>query len=686
MSLEFDATDEDIKLFLQESNELIQTLDEDIVRLEKEGSEEELLQEIFRAAHTLKGSSGMLGHVRMANLTHAMESLFDKLRKNELKVSTELIDILLEALDALKVINNEIITKEESDIDVDSQVNKLESFAGKKKKDASVPQEADILVSNEEDKNKVAQAEIKGLQVFDVKISLSKECPMPAVRFFQIVEELKEIGEIIKSIPSVKELEEGKESFELQGMLSTQEDEGRIRNILKFISEIKDCTVKKHSSEQAKTVEQRKANLGVNARGKSPAELKKMRAAVAKTVRVDIERLDNLMNLVGELVINKTRLMRIGCELQENYELGDISGDFNSTTTLIGQITNDLQGEIMKARMLPVEQIFNKFPRMVRDLARKAGKKIDFYMSGEETELDRSVIEEIGDPLIHILRNAADHGIEDPEERKKAGKLGEGKIILSARHEESHIVIEVEDDGKGIDSAKLKEKAMERGLIGEAEAGRMDDKESLKLIFLSGFSTAKKVTDVSGRGVGMDVVMNNIKKINGTVDIESEAGRGSRFIIKIPLTLAIVDALLISLKKRTYAVPLNMVQEVFQMAKDEVKFIGGEETTVLRGKVLPLLRLSKLFGDEQVEAEENNLQVVVIGYKDYGVGLIVDNLVSKQEIVIKSMGNYLGEMDGISGATILGDGRVALIVDAVSLIAKVTKRMQQRVKEHKEIS
>ncbi len=686
MSLEFDATDEDIKLFLQESDELIQTLDEDIVRLEKEGSEKELLQEIFRAAHTLKGSSGMLGHVRMTNLTHAMESLFDKLRKNELKVSTELIDILLEALDALKVINNEIITKEESDVDVDFQVNKLESFVGKKKKDASVPQKTSNLVSTEEDKNKIAQAEIKGFQVFDVKISISKECPMPAVRFFQIVEELKEIGEIIKSIPSVKELEEGKESFELQGMLSTQEDEGRIRNILKFISEIKDCTIKKHSSEQIKTADQRKANLGVKARGKSPAELKKMRAAVAKTVRVDIERLDNLMNLVGELVINKTRLMRIGYELQKNYELGDITGDFNSTTTLIGQITNDLQGEIMKARMLPVEQVFNKFPRMVRDLARKAGKKVDFYMSGEETELDRSVIEEIGDPLIHILRNAADHGIENLGERKKAGKPKEGKIILSARHEESHIVIEVEDDGKGIDSAKLKEKAMERGLIGEAEFERMDDKESLKLIFLSGFSTAKKVTDVSGRGVGMDVVMNNIKKINGTVDVESEVGRGSKFTIKIPLTLAIVDALLISLKKRTYAVPLNMVQEVFQMAKDEVKFVGGEETTVLRGKVLPLLRLNKLFGDEQVEKGGDNLQVVVIGYGGCGVGLIVDNLVSKQEIVIKSLGNYLGEMEGISGATILGDGRVALIVDAVSLIAKAGKKMQREIKGHKKIS
>jgi len=686
MSLEFDATDEDIKLFLQESDELIQTLDEDIVRLEKEGSEKELLQEIFRAAHTLKGSSGMLGHVRMTNLTHAMESLFDKLRKNELKVSTELIDILLEALDALKVINNEIITKEESDVDVDFQVNKLESFVGKKKKDASVPQKTSNLVSTEEDKNKIAQAEIKGFQVFDVKISISKECPMPAVRFFQIVEELKEIGEIIKSIPSVKELEEGKESFELQGMLSTQEDEGRIGNILKFISEIKDCTIKKHSSEQVKTADQRKANLGVKARGKSPAELKKMRAVVAKTVRVDIERLDNLMNLVGELVINKTRLMRIGYELQKNYELGDITGDFNSTTTLIGQITNDLQGEIMKARMLPVEQVFNKFPRMVRDLARKAGKKVDFYMSGEETELDRSVIEEIGDPLIHILRNAADHGIENPGERKKAGKPEEGKIILSARHEESHIVIEVEDDGKGIDSAKLKEKAMERGLIGEAEFERMDDKESLKLIFLSGFSTAKKVTDVSGRGVGMDVVMNNIKKINGTVDVESEVGRGSKFTIKIPLTLAIVDALLISLKKRTYAVPLNMVQEVFQMAKDEVKFVGGEETTVLRGKVLPLLRLNRLFGDEQVEKGGDNLQVVVIGYGGCGVGLIVDNLVSKQEIVIKSLGNYLGEMEGISGATILGDGRVALIVDAVSLIAKAGKKMQREIKGHKKIS
>ncbi|HDP70459.1 MAG TPA: chemotaxis protein CheA [Actinobacteria bacterium] len=684
MSLIFDGSDEDIKLFLQEAEELMQALDEDIVILEKEGSNKELLQEIFRAAHTLKGSSGMLGHVRMTNLTHAMESLFDKLRKNELKVTAELIDLLLESLDVLRVLSDELITKKESDIDIDSLVNKLRIFIKEEKEEAPSSLETDDFTPTSEDINKIAEAEVKGFGVYDINLSISKECPMPAVRLFQVIEELKEVGELIKSTPSIKELEEGKESFKLQAILGTQEDEDRIKNILKSVSEISDCSVERHSLEEARDADRREADLGIEARGKSPEELKRMQAAVAKTVRVNIERLDNLMNLVGELVINKTRLGRIGHELQENYELGDISGDLNTTTALIGQITNGLQEEITKARMLPIEQVFNKFPRMVRDLARKAGKQVDFYMNGKETELDRSVIEEIGDPLIHILRNAVDHGIETAEERKKAKKPTAGKIILSARQEESYIVIETEDDGRGIDAAKLKAKGIEKGLIGEQEAERMEEKEAFKLMFMSGLSTSKSVTDVSGRGVGMDVVSNNVKKANGSVDIESEVGKGTKVIIKIPMTLAIVDALLVSLKERTYAIPLNMVNEVFRMSKDDVKFVGGDETTLLRGKVLPLLRLSELFKEGQSNIEKDDLHVVVVGYSDYSVGLIVDSLVSKQEIVIKSLGGYLGETEGLSGATILGDGKVALIVDIVSLIARLEKKRRHGSKKEDE--
>ncbi|MDI6799695.1 MAG: chemotaxis protein CheA [Actinomycetota bacterium] len=707
MTLEFDGSQEEIELFLQESDELIQTLDEDIVRLEKEGSEVELLQEIFRAAHTLKGSSGMLGHSRMAKLTHTMESLFDKLRKGEMAVAVDLIDLLLEALDAIKLINNELVTKKESGVDVDSLVVKIEAFMGggadptkakgnpkkdePKKAKAEEEKPKTSIIATEEDEGAIAQAEIKGEKIFMVKVVLSGDCPMPAVRLFQVVEELRSLGEIIKSSPTDAELEEGKEIFEFNAIFGTEGDHDRIESALKLISEVIKIEVaaKETAEEEAEGSKDDAISAGEQApktgaalevdsasSAGPPEEAAVPKTAPTKTVRVDIERLDNLMNLVGELVINKTRLLRIGYELQENYELGELSSDLNATTALVGQITNDLQEEIMKARMLPIDQIFNKLPRLVRDLARKAGKQVNFDMSGKDTELDRTVIEEIGDPLIHILRNAVDHGIEELKEREKAGKPAEGRVFLAARHEESHIVIEIKDDGRGIDADKLKNKAVEKGIIDRTEADRMDDKEAYKLIFLSGLSTAKTVTDISGRGVGMDVVMNNIKKINGRLDIESKLGKWTKFLIKIPLTLAIVDALLVLLGSRTYAIPLNSVKEVFRMDKSEVRFAAGEEKALLRGRVLPLVKLRQLFEGEDCE-EEEELQVVVVGFGDINVGLIVDSLVSKQEIVIKSLGNFLGEMDGISGATILGDGMVALIVDVINLISRTDKKVKQ---------
>jgi two-component system chemotaxis sensor kinase CheA len=662
-----------------------------------------------------------------------METLFDKLRKNEIGVTTELIDVFLDCLDALKVLKEECITCVASDIDVKTLSKQILDFAeastetskastntdsGKSKDSGKSSSETkkttktkkvkevekeenefsdsgsnDISLSKEEI-DSIHLAEISGSHAFNVYVKISDESGMPSVRLYQVIEELQAVGTIVKSLPDMDTIENGECGFEIRLMVLTDEDHGHIESIVKSISELDTFTVKLFEVEvhdagnEANTEDmveessnvteitrndERVADLGAEARGKSQQELNQMKAAAVKTVRVDVERLDHLMNLVGELVIGKTRLLQIGSDLADNYRLGEISGTLNEVTAHIGQITNELQEEVMRARMLPIEQVFNKFPRLVRDLARNMNKQIEFVVEGKETEIDRSVLEEIGDPLIHIIRNAIDHGVETPEERKKAGKSPQGNVYLGARHEENHIVVEVSDDGKGMDAQRLKDKAIERGYLTPEAAEKMSDRDAFDLIFYSGFSTAEKLTEVSGRGVGMDVVRNNIKKINGTVEIDSEPGKGSKFIIKLPLTLVIVDALIVVVGKNLYAIPLATVKEVLQLNQVDIKKVAKMETLLLRGSVLPLLKLNELFGRSGYSEDEkkDGLHVVVVGYGENKVGLVVDHLVSKMEIMIKALGDYLGDVDGVSGATILGDGRVALVVDPISLIAKV---------------
>ncbi|MHB8841683.1 MAG: Hpt domain-containing protein, partial [Candidatus Aquicultor sp.] len=669
MDLVFDASPDDLKVFVQEAEELIQQLDENVLRLEKEGQNPELMQEIFRAAHTLKGSSGMLGHERMAELTHAMETLFDKLRKDELAVSTELIDLLLDCLDALKTLKDECYTLQSTDINVKGLSATILAFAEGAPAAPEQEEPTTSLSLEDHEIDSINRAEIAGSQAFCVKVRIADDCPMPSVRIFQVVEELQPVGQIIKTHPGSEAIENGDCGSDLEIILTANEDQSSIESIIKSISELSSYSIEPYQSDAEAEVEesaaepvgspkdssmdQRAEDLGPEARGKSQQEIKQMQAAAVKTVRVDVERLDHLMNLVGELVIGKTQLLQIGSDLADNYRLGDLSGTLNEVTAQIGQITNELQEEVMRARMLPIEQVFNKFPRLVRDLARIAGKSINFVVEGQETEIDRSVLEEIGDPLIHILRNAIDHGVETPDIRKKAKKPAEGSVYLGARHEENHIVVEVSDDGRGIDPQKLKDKAIKKGFLTPEAAEKMSDRDAYELIFLSGFSTAEKVSEISGRGVGMDVVRNNIKKINGAVEIESELGKGTKFIIKLPLTLVIVDALIVVLGEKLYAIPLSMVKEVLRLETGDIKKVDKLETILLRGNVLPLLRLGELFshignGDRK---NDQGLHVVVVGYGDNKVGLIVDNLVSKMEIMIKALGDYLGDIDGISGAT-----------------------------------
>jgi len=688
MELVFDASPDDIKVFIQEAEELIQKLDENVLVLEKEGQNPELIQEIFRAAHTLKGSSGMLGHERMAELTHAMETLFDKVRKDELSVTTELIDLLLDGLDALKVLKDECYTMQMSEVDIQTLSEQILAFAeGNSVKEIEEDDKEQAAISlDDKELDEIDRAGMAGSDTFIVKVAVAEDCGMPSVRLFQVIEELQALGKIIKSNPSTDSIEAGDCGPEIEIIIAASEDQSRVESTIKAISEISSFSVEAYQAETEQEdsqstetaipediVDQRIADLGPEARGKGAQDVSQVRSNAVKTVRVDVERLDHLMNLVGELVIGKTRLLQIGTDLADNYHLGEISGSLNEVTTQIGQITNELQEEVMRARMLPIEQVFNKFPRLIRDLARTANKQINFVVEGKETEIDRSVLEEIGDPLIHILRNAIDHGVEPPEDREKAGKPPEGNVYLGARHEESHIVVEVSDDGRGIDPQKLKEKAISKGLLTPDMAEKMSDRDAFDLIFLSGFSTAQKITEISGRGVGMDVVKNNIKKINGTVEIDSELGKGTKFTIKLPLTLVIVDALIVVLSKKLYAVPLGMVKEVLRLAHGDIKRIDKLETILLRGSVLPLLRLSELFGQttESERGDGEGLHVVVIGYGENKVGVVVDHLVSKMEIMIKPLGDYMREVDGISGATILGDGKVALVLDPVSLVSKV---------------
>lgn len=695
MGLNLDASPEELKLFLEEVEEHLQVIEEDLVRLEKEEGTEELLQEIFRAAHTLKGSSATIGHKRMAELTHAMESVLDKLRKKQLSVRSDVIDLLFEALDNLRVLKDEIINDEESDIDLSGIISRLQNVRGEAESPPVTAEGANPAAAGGEnwievdweESERIKAEEQAGRHLLQVHILFRPEGEMLPVRAFIVMMSLRELGNVIKSEPTEEQIEKEEMGTELKVLLASEENAATVEKRIKELPDIADVKVAPFSLQsEEKTAGKEKEAASQPAAGEKKeeekdgggsGEVKKKkggggsgRIRSGRTVRVDVELLDDLMNLVGELVIDRTRLFQIASTLEATGQLDEIAQDLSRTSVHIGRVTSQLQEQIMKARMLPVESLFNKFPRMVRDLAQKAGKEIDFVMEGQETELDRSIIEEIGDPLIHLLRNAVDHGIETPEEREKAGKPRKGRILLKAYHEENHIIITVSDDGKGIDVGKVKESAVKKGLISLEHAARMSDKEALNLIFASGLSTAQKVTDVSGRGVGMDVVRTNIEKINGTIEINTVPGQGTEFRLKLPLTLAIIRALLVSLGNNVYAIPLSSVDETLRLNRNAVEKVSNKEVIVVRGRVLPLLKLDEVFGLKIDAQEREKIFVVVVSVGGEQMGIVVNRLLGEQEIVIKSLGNYIGDVPGISGATILGDGSVALILDVPSLLKK----------------
>lgn len=682
-------SDDEVAVFLDELEEKIQCLNDNILILEKEGGSQEALQEIFRAAHTIKGSSAVMGYEKMSSLTHEMENLLDLMRKGLLPVSGPVVDTLFTALDTLQKLRDEITGKDVS-IDISDVVTNLKKCQ-KESPDqpsqgvgSSEPEKPEVSSADSDagcldtvDEEVIRDAELKGYQGYWVSVKLDPGCMMKSVRAFLIFEALQQVGEVIKSEPSAEDIQEGNFGSGFKVVLLTAEDADRVRNLLMTISEVVEADLKQivlSNGYEAPKVLEEDADA-------SPAREKKVEQAARvehseiktiQTVRVDVQRLDSLMNLVGELVIDRTRLNRFAEIFEGRYgtDSGEMVDTLNEISGHLGQVTGDLQEQIMKARMLPVAQVFNRFPRMVRDLAQKMGKEINFIVEGHETELDRNVIEIIGDPLIHLIRNAVDHGIEKPEQRKKLKKPRAGTLKLKASYMENHIIITVQDDGRGIDANLLRLKAVEKGLIDREAAERMTDRDALNLIFMPGFSTAAEVSDLSGRGVGMDVVRTQIEQINGMVDVVSAVGAGTTFTIKLPLTLAIIRALMVEMYNEQFAFPLTNVVETISVPAEEVKKVKHSEVIVVRGRILPLVRLSEIFGRAE-RAGKSRLFVVVLGIGEKKFGVIVDKLLGELEIVIKSLGDYLGKVPCISGATILGDGQVALIIDVRSLVKDI---------------
>lgn len=677
--LQFDLTFDDQALFLAEVDELLQRVEEALVDLERQPDDQGLLQEIFRAAHTIKGSSATIGHTRMAALTHAMETRLDDVRKGVAPVTADLIEALLKALDVLKVLRDEVETRVAADVDVDAAASAVERRAALRETAAPAPGPA-----KKEKSKKAAPKQHMATHRFTIVLEPS---PWSAVRALQALLALGEHGRVVSSDPPQSEIEaeDAQISGQLVVLVSTDRSEDELLSALNQVPELGSITAEAlaapaqtEAEEVVAAVEQEVESTQPTA---APAQAMVQAAAKApqggssnKTIRIDVTRLDALLNLVGELVIDRTRLVQLGASLTDQFGDHRILSDLQQTALHIGRITDELQEQVMKSRMLPVESVFNRLPRVVRDVAAKQGKQIDFIIEGKDTELDRSVIEEIGDPLVHLIRNAVDHGLEPAEERLAAGKSATGRLSLKAQHADSFILISLQDDGRGINTDAVKRKAVERGAITQEQADRMTEQEAVQLIFAPGLSTAKELSDVSGRGVGMDIVRTNVEKINGSVDVETRRGQGTRFTIRLPLTLAIVQSLLVRVAGGIYALPIHSVTETLRIEPEAIHRVNHREAIQLRGTVLPLVNLRQVFGlpeDEEPTdiGDGSRLVVAVHTTNTRQVGLIVDGLVGEQEIVIKPLGQLVGDVAGLSGAAILGDGSVALIVDVAALIA-----------------
>lgn len=679
-----------LDVFLEESREHLGSLNEKLLLLEKNNDNISALNEIFRAAHTLKGMSSTMGFDDLADLTHHMEDVLSDLKDGILVANSNVVDVLFKCFDRIQIMVDNIELTGNSAYDNTDLIAILENI----KKGDFAEANSNVLANqnntneiasktekvgehldttnfqfNEYDYTVMEEAHSRGFNIYHVKVMIDPDCVMKSVRAFMVFKAIEDEGEITKSIPPAQDLDEGRFENDFELLAITHHTKEDLTAIINDISEVKvlfiqDVNVVDKIDKLASTVTAYDADalttpLVTEPNQENNQEEVRKAHKIKQTVRVDIERLDNLMNLVGELVMHKGRL--------EQIATNDKSNELNETIEQIDRVSSDLQSVVMKVRMVPVEQVFNRFPRMVRDLAKDLNKELDFIMEGKETELDRTVIDEIGDPLVHLLRNSVDHGLESAEDRVAAGKPQEGKLILRARHEGNNVYIEVEDDGQGINTKTILNKAIEKGIITAEEAGKMTPEEANNVLFYPGFSTAQAVSDVSGRGVGLDVVRSKIESLNGEIFVESVEGQGTKFRIKLPLTLAIIQALMVAVQGEVYAIPLSSVDETTMITKDDIKMVQNQEVMMMRGNVLPIYRLNVLLETPEKPEEDSDMYVVVVQKAGRQIGLIVDTLIGQQEIVIKSLGKVLGGIPGIAGAIVAGDGNVRLILDIATL-------------------
>ncbi|GAA6848825.1 chemotaxis histidine kinase/response regulator CheAY2 [Helicobacter pylori] len=654
--------------FLIEAFEMNEQLDQDLVELEHNPEDLDLLNRIFRVAHTIKGSSSFLNLNILTHLTHNMEDVLNRARKGEIKITPDIMDVVLRSIDLMKTLLVTIRdtgsdTNNGKENEIEEAVKQLQAITSQNLE--GVKETSGTKEAPKEEVEKEAKKEVKEENIEENQENKAKA---PTAESLASDNPLADEPDLDYANMSAEEVE-----AEIERLLNKRQEADKERRAQKKQEAKPKQEVAPQTeiskTETPKTETPKAPKTETKAKAKADTEENKAPSiGVEQTVRVDVRRLDHLMNLIGELVLGKNRLIRIYSDVEERYDGEKFLEELNQVVSSISAVTTDLQLAVMKTRMQPVGKVFNKFPRMVRDLSRELGKSIELIIEGEETELDKSIVEEIGDPLIHIIRNSCDHGIEPLEERRRLNKPETGKVQLSAYNEGNHIVIKISDDGKGLDPVMLKEKAIEKGVISERDAEGMSDREAFNLIFKPGFSTAKVVSNVSGRGVGMDVVKTNIEKLNGIIEIDSEVGVGTTQKLKIPLTLAIIQALLVGVQEEYYAIPLSSVLETVRISQDEIYTVDGKSVLRLRDEVLSLVRLSDIFKVDAILESNSDVYVVIIGLADQKIGVIVDYLIGQEEVVIKSLGYYLKNTRGIAGATVRGDGKITLIVDVGAMM------------------
>ena len=693
-----------LEIFIDETKEHLQNLNELLLVLEKEPEDKATINEIFRAAHSLKGMAGTMGYKRMQNLTHNMENVFSEIRNDKMKVTASLVDTLFQCLDALEAyLSNIQETSDEGTEDNEAIIKLLNEFLATEGNIAAQPQteaqpaQAAAPVAQSEGSDDLAkykksvladfemhainEARRKGMKAYGFTVYLDPNCILKAARAFLVFKGIEEVGEIIKSDPSTQDIEDEKFELDFSVFVVSNESFDKVLGVIKNVSEIKnvvggeleeikeETTTTAQPAAVAAEAHPEKENSAAPAKTdekKAAAPAKTGKPVTNRSVRVDIDKLDTLMNLVSELIIAKNGLVSINNSTSENTVSG--RQNFNEQIEYLERVTTSLHESVMNVRMVPIETVVNRFPRMIRDLSKKLDKKMELYMTGEETELDRTVIDEIGDPLMHLLRNSADHGLEHADVRAQRGKPEVGTIFLNAYQDGNNVVIEVGDDGNGIDVEKVRNKAIEKGTITPEQAEAMTDKDIIDILFRPSFSTAEKISDVSGRGVGLDVVKSKIEALGGDVEVKTKLGEGSTFIVRLPLTLAIIQALMVKLGDEQYAISLGSIETLEDITKGDIKYVNSKEVIHLRDKVIPIIRLGRLLDVESSNEDSDNMTVVIVRKGEKRAGIVVDSLIGQMEIVIKSLGSYINVNKMISGATILGDGDIALIIDANTLV------------------